>query len=67
MLTSGIRFKNFKIKAKSQEVKKKFKFLIKENNEILKSLSKNYKNTFSKNFVSRYKKFYNFRVVGLGG
>ena len=67
MLTSGIRFKNFKIKAKSQEVKKKFKSLIKENNEILNSLGKNYKNSFSKNFISRYKKFHNFRVVGLGG
>ena len=67
MLTSGIRFKNFKIKAKSQEVKKKFKSLIKENNEILNSLGKNYKNSFSKNFISRYKKFHNFRIVGLGG
>ena len=41
MLTKGIRFKNFKIRAKSQEVRRKFKYLIKENNEILKSLSKN--------------------------
>ena len=67
MLTKGIRFKNFKIRAKSQEVRRKFKYLIKENNEILKSLSKNYKNSFSKNFTLKYKKFHNFRVVGLGG
>ena len=67
MLTNGIRFKNFNVKVKSQLVKKKFKLLIKENNEVLKSLSKNYKNNFSKNFVSKYRKFSNFRIIGLGG
>ena len=67
MLTDGINFKNFNVKAKPQLVKKKFELLIKENNEVLKSLSKNYQNTFSKNFVSKYKKFSNFRIIGLGG
>ena len=67
MLTSGIRFKSFKIKAKSHEVKKKLGSLIREKNEILNSLGKGYKNSFSRSFISRYKKFYNFRVVGLGG
>ena len=67
MLTSGIRFKSFKIKAKSHEVKKKLRFLIKEKNEILNSLGRGYKNSFSKSFISRYKKFDNFRVIGLGG
>ena len=67
MLTDGINFKNFNVKAKPQLVKKKFELLIKENNEVLKSLSKNYQNSFSKNFVSKYKKFTNFRIIGLGG
>ena len=67
MLTDGINFKNFNVKAKPQLVKKKFELLIKENNEVLKSLSKNYQNSFSKNFVSKYKKFSNFRIIGLGG
>ena len=67
MLTSGIRFKSFKIKAKSHEVKKKLRFLIKEKNEILNSLGRGYKNSFSRSFISRYKKFDNFRVIGLGG
>tara|TARA_A100001035_G_scaffold255284_1_gene229748 strand:+ start:991 stop:2142 length:1152 start_codon:yes stop_codon:yes gene_type:complete len=67
MLTDGINFKNFNVKAKPQLVKKKFEFLIKQNNEVLKSLSKNYQNSFSKNFVSKYKKFSNFRIIGLGG
>ena len=67
MLTDGINFKNFNVKAKPQLVKKKFELLIKENNEVLKSLSKNYQNSFSKNFFSKYKKFSNFRIIGLGG
>ena len=67
MLTDGINFKNFNVKVKPQLVKKKFKLLIKENNEVLKSLGKNYQNSFSKNFVSKYKKFSNFRIIGLGG
>ena len=67
MLTDGINFKNFNVKAKPQLVKKKFELLIKENNEVLKSLSKNYQNSFSKNLVSKYKKFSNFRIIGLGG
>ena len=67
MLTDGINFKNFNVKAKPQLVKKKFELLIKQNNEVLKSLSKNYQNSFSKNLVSKYKKFSNFRIIGLGG
>ena len=67
MLTDGINFKNFNVKAKPQLVKKKFELLVKENNEVLKSLSKNYQNSFSKIFVSKYKKFSNFRIIGLGG
>ena len=67
MLTDGINFKNFNVKAKPQLVKKKFELLIKQNNEVLKSLSKNYQNSFSKNFVSKFKKFSNFRIIGLGG
>ena len=61
MLTSGIRFKSFKIKAKSHEVKKKLRFLIKEKNEILNSLGRGYKNSFSRSFILRtvpWKKFF---------
>ena len=41
MLTSTINFKNFNIKKKlNKNLKKKLKFLLKENNDILKSLGK---------------------------
>ena len=49
MLTLRIDFKNFHTRIKSKKnLKKKLKFLIKENSEILKSLSQNYKNNFNK-------------------
>ena len=35
MLSSGIKFINYKIKKKNLAIKKKLKILIKENNEIL--------------------------------
>ena len=67
MLSSGIKFINYKIKKKNLAIKKKLKILIKENNEILRSLSKNYKNSFDIEKINRYKKFLNYRVIGMGG
>jgi len=68
MLTSRIDFKNFHTRIKSKKnLKKKLKSLIKENSEILKSLSQNYKNNLNKRKLVKYKKFSNFRVIGMGG
>ena len=67
MLTPGISFINFKKKNKSENLKKKLQFLIKEKNEILNSLSINYKDSFKKNLINKYKVFSCFRVIGMGG
>ena len=68
MLTPRINFKNFNTKFKSKiNLKEKLNFLIKENNEVLKSLGRNYKNNFSKKKLVKYKKFSNIRVIGMGG
>ena len=68
MLTPRIDFKNFNIRDKSKiNLKKKLNSLIKENSDILKSLGKNYKNSFNKKKLAKYKKFSNFRVIGMGG
>ena len=56
MLTKGINFVNFKIKNNSTLVKKNLKSLLKSKNEILNSLSQNYKNSFSKKLLHKYKK-----------
>ena len=67
MLSSGIKFINYKDKKKNTIVKKKLESLIKEDNEILKSLSKNYKNNFEFKKLNKFKKFSNFRIIGMGG
>jgi glucose-6-phosphate isomerase len=68
MLTQRINFKNFQTKIKPKaNLKKKLSLLIKENSEILKSLSKVYRNKFNKKKLIKYKKFSNFRVIVLGG
>ena len=67
MLTSGINFVNFKTSIKIKSLKKKFTSLINENNEIIKSLSKNYKDSYKKNNIIKYKKNLEFRVIGIGG
>ena len=48
MLTKGVKFTNFKIKKNSLLIKKKLISLLKSKNEILNSLSQNYKDNFTK-------------------
>ena len=66
MLTSSIKFKNFKnIKSKKIKNFKKEKWF----NEIqlLESLKKNYKYSYSKNQIYKLKKAKNYRLIGMGG
>ena len=67
MLTRGIYFKNFIINKNLQSVKKKLVSLINSNNEILNSLSQNYKDNFTKKFSTKFKRTSNFRIIGMGG
>ncbi len=63
----NIIFKNFKLKKKNLKIKKKLQEIIKENNQILISLSRVYSDKFSKKFLSKFKKFSKLRVIGMGG
>jgi len=67
MITSGINFINFKIKKKSNLVKNFFFSLIKKKNEVINSLSKEYKNSFNKKAINKYKKVSNYQIIGMGG
>ena len=68
MISPRISFKNFKSKkVQSSLVRKKLTTLIKEKNEILKSLSKDYKNNFNHKNLKKFKKSLDFRVIGMGG
>ena len=67
MLTSGINFVNFNKKNKSLRLGRKLQSIINDKNEILNSLSKNYRDSYKKNLVDKYKPFSNYRVIGMGG
>ncbi len=67
MLTKGINFKNFKINKKSLIVKKKLISILSSKNEVINSLSQNYKDFFNKKILQKYKKANNYRIIGMGG
>ena len=68
MLTSRISFVNYKTKkTKSTVIKKKLSDLIGDKNQIIQSLSKDYKNNFNKQILKKYKNSLNYRVIGMGG
>ena len=64
MLTSGINFKNFKLKSSNLKIKKALFSILNNKNEVLLSLGKNYKINFN---LNKYKNFKNIRIIGMGG
>ena len=53
MLSKGISFINFKVKSKILRVRKELRFLLNEKNQVIISLSKNYKNNFNKKILNK--------------
>ena len=69
-LTENIEFKNFQLKKNLKQlkvIKHKLLKLLLEKNAVLKSLDKNYKNDFNVSKIKKYKNFFNFRIIGMGG
>ena len=67
MLTKNIKLKLFTKKKLNKNLKKKLITLLNEENFIIKSLKKEYKNNFTKKTISKFKNFINYRVIGMGG
>jgi len=67
MNSKSILFKNFKVSKKTSNTKKLLTKLLKEDNKIIHSLDKNYKDSYSKKRLSKYKNFKNIRIIGMGG
>ena len=63
----NIIFKNFQFNKKSPRVQKLLRNILKENSQILLSLSKNYLDNFSKRYLRKYKKYNKLRIIGMGG
>ena len=67
MLTKKINFKNFHVKKIDKKIKKDLIKLLKEENSILDSLSKSYKNNYSKKNISNLKNYKKINIIGMGG
>jgi len=50
-----------------KRILKIFKKILNENSQTIKSLSRNYKNSYKKKLLSGYKKSTNYRIIGMGG
>jgi glucose-6-phosphate isomerase len=67
MFTQNISFKNFLTKNKNILVKKKLNLILKEKNQVINSLSKSYKDSFSKKNIKHFNKKFDYRIIGMGG
>ena len=67
MLTSSISLKNFRLKKNNPKIKQKLKFLFSNKSQIIESLSSNYRDSFEKKNINKYKNTKNFRLIGMGG
>jgi glucose-6-phosphate isomerase len=67
MLTQSISFKNFLIKKKKIVIKKKLNLILNETNQVIRSLSKSYKDSFGKKNTKHFNKKLDYRIIGMGG
>ena len=67
MFTQNISFKNFLIKKKKLIVKKNLNSILNEKNQVIRSLSKSYKDSFSKKNTKHFNKRFDHRIIGMGG
>ena len=71
MLKKFFLIKNFQNKFFRNTDKKKIlkvlKEVLNENSQTIKSLSKNYQNSYKKKRLNKYKQSSNYRVIGMGG
>ena len=67
MISQNIIFKNFKLINKNHKLKQKLILILLEENEVIKSLKKSYKNSYTKKLIKKFKNSKNFRLIGMGG
>ena len=67
MSKNNIIFKNFLTIKKNIKIKKYFKNLIKSEPKFFDTFKPNYKYSYPKKLILKYKKFSNLRIIGMGG
>tara|TARA_B110000037_G_C16895267_1_gene413910 strand:+ start:520 stop:753 length:234 start_codon:yes stop_codon:yes gene_type:complete len=60
-------FKNFLNIKNNKIIKKDFLNLLKKQPSLFETLKPNYRYSYSKKKITKYKKFSNIRVIGMGG
>ena len=64
MFSKSINLKSFKINKNKKKIQNKLKIILSEKNQLIKSLSKNYKDNYDFKKIKGKK---NFRLIGMGG
>ena len=67
ILTKNILYKNFSIKNYKSHTYKNLDAILKNKNAVLKSLTAEYKYSFSKSLIKKFKNFSTMRIIGMGG
>ena len=67
MLTKNINFKNFRLKGHDNRIRKILDNILIKKNSVLESLSPNYKNSYSKKTILKFKKYNYVKIIGMGG
>ena len=67
MFTKNISFINFQLKKKDKSTKSKLNLLLINDDQVVKSLRKSYKDTYSKKIFKIFKKKLDYRIIGMGG
>ena len=67
MLTKNINFKNFKIKKKNFFLKNELNKLLKNDSQLIRSLSTSYKNKYDIKKINKISSRLDLRIIGIGG
>ena len=67
MLTKNLNFENFVNKKVNLKLKKYLKELISSKSEVINSLSRGYKYSYTKKSIKKLKKYKDIRIFGMGG
>ena len=67
MITKNIKFKNFLFKYKNYKINSLWTDLLKNEPKFLASLKPGYEYGYTKKIISKYRKFKNIKIIGMGG
>ncbi len=67
MFSKSIKFRNFQKAEIKQSTKNKLKDILKKDNDLIRSLSKNYNDVDNLKKIIKFKKKGNVRIIGMGG